>query len=579
MVDQNTGIRPKRSAASIAQKKVEKSYEKWGQPPPDNDARRATPTRKRSTTAESSVARKRSRTSFQHNEPDSPMVIPKTEPEDDAQTQQVKRGVRRSRKNPVDQQIIAEKDQPTKKVTLGVLDSPTFKEALRRIWNTEEDAGPSAESYVSGQAEVVEAATEGAISNALTQATHPYNTAYAPDGPVLPSDLGPTSVEHPAQSKIRGESSLHDIQDQVPEILQDGPRVDTSNLRAETLAADSWEATRLGTTRMELEGMSSESDRVAGRSDHVDWLDQLEVAATVQSQHPRAASSKRAPPFNSEHTYTSSDSSSLAIQRPSYFVTVREPQDRNTSAPMQSQQRAMVFEEYATKLPVGEDANVVDQASPQHREPERRPGGVSIITATSSEAQLPDMPQRPTPNVADQVATKLIQVEGLVLRCKPLSFHPPPMNTRTPKIYFDLHPHGSSIGAHSFDSNVGLPDHSDPRTFHTPNSPDKEYLSDALQPTIDHFRQLTDGISPRTVSLDSGYDVAHTLLQAHLRLWFVINRPDLAHDKSIPRLFKLERWSGGIEDWKLASNFPVILMLPNTHTYNLTSSGSSTSIE
>ena len=579
MADQNTDIRPKRSAARVAQEKVEKSYEKWGQPPPDNDARRAAPIRKRSTTAESSAARKRSRTSFQHDKSDSPMIIPKTEPEDDAQIQQVKRGVRRSRKNPVRHQIPAEGDRTTKKITLRVLDSPTFREALRRIWNTEEDAGLSAGSYVTGQAEVVEFVTEGAISNASTEATFSYDTAYAPGGSVLPSDLGPVSAEHPVQSKSRSESSLRDIRDQVPEILQDDPHVDTSILRAETLAANSWEATRLSATQMELEGTSSKSDSVTGRSDHAGWLDQLKAAASVQSQHPRAVSSERALPFNSDHMYRISDPSSLAIQRPSYFASVREPQDRNTSALMQGQQRPMVSEEYATGIPVDGDANAVGQASPQHREPEIRPGGISIITATSSEVQLPDMPRRSTPNVADQVATTLIQIERLALRRKTRSFHPPPMNTRTPKIYFDRHPYGSSVGAHSFDPNVGLPDHSDPRMFHTPNSPDKEYLSHALQPTIDHFRQLTDGVSPRTVTLDFGYDVAHTLLQAHLRLWFVINRPDHAHNKSIPKLFKLERWNGGIEDWKLASNFPVILILPHTRTYNLTSSGSSKSIE
>jgi hypothetical protein len=153
--------------------------------------------------------------------------------------------------------------------------------------------------------------------------------------------------------------------------------------------------------------------------------------------------------------------------------------------------------------------------------------------------------------------------QGFVLKRKPLSFHPPPMNLQTPNIYFDRNPQGSSIGAHSIDPLVGLPDHSDPRTFHARESKDQAHVLAALKPTVDHFQQLTGGAEPLDVPLDSGYEVAHNLLQAHLRLWFVINRPDYAHKNAIPKLFKLERWEGGVEDWKYASNSPVGFIFHN----------------
>lgn len=88
------------------------------------------------------------------------------------------------------------------------------------------------------------------------------------------------------------------------------------------------------------------------------------------------------------------------------------------------------------------------------------------------------------------------------------------MRSFLPNIYFDRNPLGSSIGAHSFDPLVGLPDHSDPRIFHTGNSKDLSHLSAALQPTIDHFRAVTDRAKPREAPLDSGYKVAQVFLQA-----------------------------------------------------------------
>ena len=78
-------------------------------------------------------------------------------------------------------------------------------------------------------------------------------------------------------------------------------------------------------------------------------------------------------------------------------------------------------------------------------------------------------------------------------------------------------PQGSSIGAHSIDPLVGLPDHSDPRMFHARESKDQAHVLAALKPTVDYFQQLTGGVEPLDVPLDSGYEVAHNLLQAHLR--------------------------------------------------------------
>ena len=151
------------------------------------------------------------------------------------------------------------------------------------------------------------------------------------------------------------------------------------------------------------------------------------------------------------------------------------------------------------------------------------------------------------------------------------------MNLQTPNIYFDRNPQGSSIGAHSINPLVGLPDHSDPRTFHAPEGKDQAHVLASLKPTMDHFQQLAGGAEPLDVPLDSGYEVAHNLLQAHLRLWFVINWPDYAHKNAIPKLFKLERWEGGVEHWKYASNSPVGSIVPHNATLRLTLSDSSNS--
>ena len=211
---------------------------------------------------------------------------------------------------------------------------------------------------------------------------------------------------------------------------------------------------------------------------------------------------------------------------------------------------------------VGGDVTVVSRPSPQKQQFEIQSSPTASAAASSYEAQQSGVSGDATPNVAEPVGPILSNTNRLVLRRRPLSFHPPPMNKQTPNIYLDRYPHGSSIGGHSFDPLVGLPDHSDPRTFHAADNNDKQHVLDALQPTIDHFRQLTVGVDPEVKILDSGYEVAHTLLQADLRLWYVINRPDFAHKNAIPKLFKLERWDGGIEHWRFASNLPVICILP-----------------
>jgi hypothetical protein len=55
----------------------------------------------------------------------------------------------------------------------------------------------------------------------------------------------------------------------------------------------------------------------------------------------------------------------------------------------------------------------------------------------------------------------------------------------------------------------------------------------------------------------------------------VINRPDYAHKEAIPKLFKLERWEGGIEHWEYASNSPVYFIFPRAQRPSLTFPGSS----
>jgi hypothetical protein len=87
---------------------------------------------------------------------------------------------------------------------------------------------------------------------------------------------------------------------------------------------------------------------------------------------------------------------------------------------------------------------------------------------------------------------------------------------------------------------------------------------------MNYFQQLADGAEPLDVPLEPDYEVAHNLLQAYLRLWFVVNWPDYAHKNAIPKLFKLERWEGGVEHWKYVSDSPVDSIFPHNATLRLT---------
>ena len=711
MADQRTFTRPRRSAAIEAQVKVEESYEIWGQPPPDNESRRATPGRKRSTTAEASTASKRRRTSFQHlEESGSPTVPQKTEAEDEAPLQPLKRGRGRPKQNSIRQQIPQEVYQATGKVVLRVPNSPTFKEALRLIWSTGEDTGPFADA--SGQAGVVETIVDYAVARSSTQATRSHSGAYAQSGHVPVSLFQPISPERPLLSKTGYELSVCDVQVQIPEVLQDDIQINTSSLGTEKVAAgSSEETTRLGATRVELEGTRSKSESRRGGGARLNLLHQLEIAAANREvQHPSTTSLTRAPPFTSEHTHPVSEPSSLAMQPPPCFASARElhdlvmstfkqgqqqkplppwePSGRDTEAiinfaaqmdreatlleisqmsakldktisaelretlaqngvdsllyyfrtqaakrharqrmtPMLSKARASsgirewarLSDEYALRTLAGtltapgatvatqrpqvfhggttfskESSAEIQQAQVKHgdtkafngissenqraeipyqgasfpnksssetqraqvshggtpffhgssAEIEERHGNIepSLFThttgkaggakklelrsssPTASETQsdlagktlrlLPKQdddsssvihnPVRAKPNA---VVTTIGDSDGVVLQRKPVSFHPPPMYKEMPNNYFDRNPQASSIGAHSFDPLVGLPDHSNPRTFHTPSSTNRQHLLDALQPTIDHFRQLTDGVEPREMPLNSGYE-------------------------------------------------------------------------
>lgn len=230
-----------------------------------------------------------------------------------------------------------------------------------------------------------------------------------------------------------------------------------------------------------------------------------------------------------------------------------------------------------------EDAKVVENADMRDTSLERSDGrpSLSMKALQPQHEQHNDTtgvthePTQTTPSPLSKVGRSWSGIDEFVLHRRPKSVHPPPMKRNTPNIYFDRNPQGSSIGTHSFDSIVGLPDHSDPRTFHTPDSKDWAHVLAALQPSIDHFRKLTDGAEPGEMPLDSGYEVAHSLLQAHLRSWLVINHPEYTHKNAIPKLFKLERWEGGVEHWKFASNSPVHFIPPHVPHPSLTAPESS----
>ena len=574
MADQGTSARPKRSAARDAQIKVEESFEKWGQPPPENDARRATPARKRSTTAESSAARKRRRTSIQHhNEPASPAVVPRTEPEGDAPTQPVKRRVGRPRKNPVHQHT-PEFNQATKKVTLSVPNSPNFKEGLHRIWSPGEDAGTSAGSHFDGQAQVVEGVIEDAMPNAPIQETMPDNTAYELGGPVLPGEIDSTLPELLAHSQDSSESPILEVE--IPRVLRDINRLNVLSLETETPSPERASPFNSERTHFSSLPISSDTqpstyfDRIRGLHHSIISTfqpDQQQIllpgyqSSVIDTQAIRELAAQMEQEANP-------DARARVTAYLDNFMSVklRGSLAKYGVIPLQYYFRAQAVKELGCR-------NVTDilsaPTSPGIQEPTEVPGestlrpvengDVNIINKSSARDQELGIRSERVPIAAASFEGQRFHLPG---RVRVKSFYPLPRNTQVPNRYFDPHPHGSSVGAHSIDPLVGLIDHSDPRTFYTPNSEDRQHVFDALQPTIEHFRQLTGGVNPTLITLDSGYEVAQTLLQAHLRLWFVENRPKFAHNNEIPRLFKLERWNGGIKDWKSAINFAVSLILP-----------------
>jgi hypothetical protein len=727
--------------------KVEESYEIWGQPPSQDGPKRATAGRKRSATADASASRKRRRTSVQqHAESGSPTVLPEIEAEGETgetPAQPVKRGPGRPRKNPIRQQTPVEVKEPTKKITLRVPNSPASKEALRQIWARGDDAGPSAGSQASGHAGVVKGIIGDVASNPSTKAATSDNNTNARSGPGPASFFKRDVSKLPSPNKTRSEFTIRNVQEDVLDISEDETQFDTSNPKAETIAAYPLNGTtRFDAADLEVEGAPSKLETPTVGSNHADWLEQPGAAATIrEAQRLATRSSVGAPPFISEHTQPVLKLSSSAIPPGPDFGRTGEMQDLVTSTFVQGQQKksesawqplpedsrainelaaqmeqelspeekakisvhmnknmstrmretlawnrvdplfyhfrtraakeysrrkstvvsyevgnnaatpspipewGRVSNEYALRTPadpsswpqsvVGiQPAQTLDERKPfsnkfssvtqtpkvlrggtssfrespfetQPWHADRGPLSFTHTTEKANHAKNADM-RSPSPdplarqsslpvkallpaheqhddsssvvhkpilamsNILNKVGRSESDVDRAVFQRKFVSVHPPPMNRQTPNIYFDRNPQGSSIGAHSFDPLVGMADHSDPRTFFTPNSTDWPHVLAALQPSIDHFRQLTDGAEPRQLPLDSGYEVAHTLLQAHLHSWFVINRPDYAHKNAIPKIFKLERWEGGIEHWKFASNNPVCPVLPHAHVLSLT---------
>src|SRR5207248_9022622 len=111
-------------------------------------------------------------------------------------------------------------------------------------------------------------------------------------------------------------------------------------------------------------------------------------------------------------------------------------------------------------------------------------------------------PIHATAEIASKTRTTARDDQGFVLKSKHRSFHLPPMNLQTPNIYFDRNPQGPSIGAHSINPFVGLPDHSDPRTFYALENKAQAHVLASLKPTMDHFQQLAGGAEPLDVPLD-----------------------------------------------------------------------------
>jgi hypothetical protein len=669
-----------------------------------------------------------------------------TEREGRAETQPVRRGSDWPRKNSARRRTLMEVGEPSKKITLRVLNSAAFKEGLRQMRDTEESAGRFPESHVGGLAVVFEAIADEQIANSSTQAKQREETPDVRIGPVITNISEPISPELDSRSKSRSEYSLDYVQAQFPENLVDETPANTSSPGTRTIAAGYLEeATRFDAADLELEGAPSELEALRGDSNQTHWLEQLKAATSLrEAQGPATRFSTIVPPLIVEHTHPVLELSSSAIQSPLHFAGNRRvhdligsyvvgqqhhsmtalqpsedmaaistlaalvqrltlPEDRvkvsaelgkdmstelwesldqNRIPPLLHRFRDKMAEAYGSQRAAAIISDVGNNAGPSHAIHEwerfsnqyalksladssswtgrifetqraealyggapflkeffsetprrqvmhratsslhkstyekqgwRKASPTSDFTNTTEEASdaeqvdmqspsseqsgrrsiLPSKVSRPVHDEDDNSPSVIQQAihatpnlisklgmsgsafnEGFIQR-KLVSVHPPPMNRQRPNIYFNRNPQGSSIGAHSFDPLVGLPDHSDPRTFHTPNSKDWPHVLAALQPSIDHFRQLTDGAEPREMPLDSGYEVAHTLLQANLRSWFVINRPGHAHSNAIPKLFKLERWEGGIEHWKFASNSPVGSILPHVHSPSLTFPGSS----
>jgi hypothetical protein len=110
-----------------------------------------------------------------------PIVLPKTEAENEVSTQPATRGRGQPRKNLVHQATLSEIQQRTK-ITLSMPNSPAFKEALRWIWDAGDDARPPAESHTSGHGVVFDDILDERVANFSAQGTTFETIAEAQSG-------------------------------------------------------------------------------------------------------------------------------------------------------------------------------------------------------------------------------------------------------------------------------------------------------------------------------------------------------------------------------------------------------------
>ena len=81
---------------------------------------------------------------------------------------------------------------------------------------------------------------------------------------------------------------------------------------------------------------------------------------------------------------------------------------------------------------------------------------------------------------------------------------------------------------------------------------EQAFLRNALELTVDDFENVTNGRTPALASVEDNYFSQWAEYQSQLTaIW-----PELGHTNQPPILFGLDRWTGGILDWKTAQRAP-----------------------